>query len=110
MSISLYSVFAFLTEQIFISLGIPILITGLLDRILNIVVFLSLKTFRQCLYAFILTIMSFVNIGQLLTGLLSRIMIINVSINICMTKLLHCYLKRKFGCFIKHLISNEMGY
>ncbi|CAF2430015.1 unnamed protein product [Rotaria sp. Silwood2] len=63
------------TEEIAIYLGIPILFTGVLGGILNILVFMSLKTFRQSSCAFFLTIMSFVNIGQLLLSLLSRIMI-----------------------------------
>ncbi|UJR38063.1 hypothetical protein I4U23_030744 [Adineta vaga] len=62
-----------------ICLGIPFLIAGLLGACLNIIVFLSLKTFRQSSCAFFLTIMSFVNIGQLLTGLLSRILIMDLT-------------------------------
>ena len=61
--------------QLTIYLGIPTLIAGVLGGLLNIVVFLSLKTFRQSPCAFFLTVMSIVNIGQLLTSLLSRILI-----------------------------------
>jgi hypothetical protein len=63
------------TQQLTIYLGIPTLIAGVLGGLLNIIVFLSLKTFRQSPCAFFLTVMSIVNIGQLLTGLLSRILI-----------------------------------
>lgn len=61
--------------QIAIYLGLTTLIGGVLGGILNIVVFLSLRTFRQNSCAFFLTVMSFFNIGQLLTGLFSRILI-----------------------------------
>lgn len=58
-----------------IYLGIPTLIAGVIGGTLNIIAFLSLKTFRQNTCALFLTAMSFVNLGQLLFGLLSRIMI-----------------------------------
>jgi hypothetical protein len=63
------------SQQVTIYFGITILIAGIIGGILNIIVFLSLKTFRQNSCTFFLTVMSFVNIGQLLTSLLSRIMI-----------------------------------
>lgn len=69
------SPYTFVTQQICLYVGIPILILGIIGGIMNLIVFLSLKTFRQSSCAFFLTIMSAVNIGQLLTGLLSRIMI-----------------------------------
>jgi hypothetical protein len=61
--------------------GILILIAGVIGGFLNLVVFLSLQTFRQNSCAFYLTVMSFVNIGNLLTGLLSRIMIYGFDID-----------------------------
>ena len=61
--------------QVTIYLGIGTLVGGVLGGILNIAVFLSLKTFRQSSCAFFLTVMSFVNIGQLMTSLFSRILI-----------------------------------
>jgi hypothetical protein len=72
MSSSIISDFNSATKQISIYLGIPMLILGV---ILNIIVFLSLKIFRQNSCSFYLIVMSFVNIGLLLTGLLSRITI-----------------------------------
>jgi hypothetical protein len=65
----------FIGQQITIYGGILILAVGVLGESLNIIVFLSLKTFRESSCAFYLTVMAFVNIGQLLLGLLSRIMI-----------------------------------
>jgi hypothetical protein len=84
------------TNQIAIFLGIPILIAGLIGGILNVIVFLSLTTFRQSSCAFFLTIMSFVNIGQLLTGLLSRIMISGFNLNWTETSLPYC--KFRYYC------------
>jgi hypothetical protein len=66
---------AFVSQEITIYLGIPILLAGLIGESLNCIVFLSLKTFRENTCVFYLIIMSFVNIGQLLTSLLPRIMI-----------------------------------
>ncbi|CAF1016202.1 unnamed protein product [Adineta ricciae] len=62
-------------QQATIYFGIPILIAGVTGNFLNLVVFLSLRTFRQSSCAFYLTIMSFLNIGQLISGLLTRIII-----------------------------------
>ncbi|CAF4197297.1 unnamed protein product [Rotaria sp. Silwood2] len=57
-----------------IYVGLIILIGGLIGNLLNMLVFLSLKTFRENSCAFYLTTMSFLNIGQLLTGVLPRVM------------------------------------
>jgi hypothetical protein len=81
MSATIDSKINFDIQEIFIYLGIPVFITGVLGGISNIIVFLSLKTFRQSSCAFFLTIMSFVNIGQLLTSLFSRIMISGFNID-----------------------------
>ena len=62
------------TKEFTIYFGVPILIIGVIGGVLNIIVFLSLKTFGQSACTFYLTIMSFVNIGQLIANLLSRIM------------------------------------
>jgi hypothetical protein len=78
------------SQQVYIYLGIPILILGLIGDCLNIIVFLSLKIFRQSSCAFYLTIMSIVNIGQLITGLLSRIMISGFDIDWTETSLFYC--------------------
>ncbi|CAF3440419.1 unnamed protein product [Rotaria sp. Silwood1] len=50
--------------------GLVILVGGLIGNLLNILVFLSLKTFRENSCAFYLTTMSLLNIGQLLSGVL----------------------------------------
>lgn len=70
-----------ITRQLTKYFGISALVAGVIGALLNIVVFLSLKTFRQNSCAFFLTVMSFVNIGQLLTALFSRIMITGFGLN-----------------------------
>ncbi|CAF0929093.1 unnamed protein product [Rotaria sordida] len=84
------------TDEITIYLGIPILVIGVLGGILNIIVFMSLKTFRQNSCAFFLTIMSFVNIGQLLLSLFSRIMIIGFNADWTDSSLIFC--KFRYYC------------
>ncbi|CAF3437460.1 unnamed protein product [Rotaria sp. Silwood1] len=84
------------SEEITIYLGIPILGTGVLGGTLNIIVFMSLKTFRQSSCAFFLTIMSFVNIGQLLFSLLSRIMITGFDADWTDYSLVYCKFRNYF--------------
>ncbi|UJR11455.1 hypothetical protein I4U23_015634 [Adineta vaga] len=56
-------------------LGSIILITGVLGELLNIIVFLSLRTFRESSCAFYLTLSSVLKLIHLLTGLVSRVVI-----------------------------------
>jgi hypothetical protein len=58
-------------------MGVPIII----GRILNVIVFLSLQIYRDSSSAFYLTVVSIVNIGQLLTGFLSRVLVNIVDTN-----------------------------
>ncbi|CAF0921202.1 unnamed protein product [Rotaria sp. Silwood1] len=59
--------------HISIYFGMFILICGLIGNLFNILVFLSLKIFRENSCAFYLTTMSLLNMGQLLSGVLPRI-------------------------------------
>jgi len=77
--------------------GLIILIEGTIGGVLTLLVLLSLKTFREKSCAFYLTIMSVVNIGQMLTGLLSRIM--DTGFGIDWTKSSVFYCKFRFYCF-----------
>ncbi|CAF1183745.1 unnamed protein product [Adineta ricciae] len=77
-------------RQVFIYMGIPILSFGLVGGIFNILVFLSLQTFRQSSCASYLTVMSLLNLGQLITGLLSRILITGYDIDFTRTSLFYC--------------------
>ena len=54
--------------------GIPLLIVGCVGGLLNVVVFVSLKTFRKSACGYYLTLMSIVNVGQLLIDLLNYIL------------------------------------
>lgn len=69
------SSYTYALQQISFYYGIPVLFAGILGGLLNTIVFFSLQTFRQNSCTFYLLIMSIVNIGQLFTGLLSRIFI-----------------------------------
>ncbi|CAF1416915.1 unnamed protein product [Rotaria sordida] len=87
---SIVSSLANASQQITLYLGQSILIFGIIGGTLNLIVFLSLKTFRQSSCAFYLIIMSCVNIGQLVTGCLSRIMIVGYNIDWTQTSLFYC--------------------
>jgi hypothetical protein len=54
----------FATEQLNIYWGLFILITGIFGQICNIIVFTTLKTFRETTCGFYLTIVSIANLGQ----------------------------------------------
>ncbi|CAF1582014.1 unnamed protein product [Adineta steineri] len=97
MSSSIISLLALVGKQITIYLGTFTLVAGVIGGLLNIVVFLSLRTFRESSAAFYLTIMSIFNIGQLLTGLLSRIMTSGFGIDWSLTSLFYC--KFRSYCF-----------
>jgi hypothetical protein len=79
-----------IAKQMVTYMGMSTVVVGVLGNLLNIMVFLSLKTFRQNSCAFYLTVMSFVNIGQLLTGQLSRVMITGFNIDWTQTSLFYC--------------------
>ncbi|CAF4196806.1 unnamed protein product [Adineta steineri] len=64
----------FASEQISIYFGLSILILGVIGGILNLIVFTTLKTFRETTCAFYLTVVSSVNIGQLIISLFIRIL------------------------------------
>ncbi|CAF1411748.1 unnamed protein product [Adineta ricciae] len=64
---------SFVGRMITIYSGIPLFIGGITGEILKMIVFSSLRTFRQSSCAFYLTVTSTMNIGQLSTGLLALI-------------------------------------
>ncbi|CAF1533858.1 unnamed protein product, partial [Adineta ricciae] len=72
--------------------GIPILIGGCIGNLLNLIVFISLKTFRENSCAFYLTTISFINIGNLSTGLLHRILVSGFGIDLTLVSLYLCKL------------------
>ena len=73
------------------------LIAGVVGGFLNIIVFLSLQTFRQSSCAFYLTIMSVFNIGQIVFRFTTRIMICGFGIDWTQTSLFYC--KFRYFCF-----------
>jgi len=83
----------FAAQQIIIYSGIPIYIAGVLSSILNILVFLSLQTFRQSSCAFYLTIMSLINTVYLSLGLLSNIITAIYGIDAVDISLFYCKLR-----------------
>ena len=70
--------------------GLPILVAGVIGGFFNTIIFLSLKTFRKRSCAFFLTVMSVVNIGQLITALRSRIAIDGFGIDWTESSLFYC--------------------
>ena len=85
------------TQQVNIYLRSTIFILGLVSNVLNIIVFLSLKTFRESSCAFYLTAMSFVNIGEMFLSLLTRIL--SVAFGIDWTNVYLPYCKLRFYFF-----------
>ena len=90
MSSPTISALNFATQQVSIYLGILMLVAGLVGGLFNIIVFLSLRIFRESSCAFYLTTMSFVNVGFLLTTTLSRIMISGFGIDWTQSSLIYC--------------------
>jgi hypothetical protein len=78
------------SQKVMIYLGIPICFAGIIGGLLNITVFLSLQTFRENSCAFYLTVISFVNLGQLLTGFLPRLMLSGFNIDWTQSSLVYC--------------------
>lgn len=93
MSDALISSLNFATSKTYVALGIPIIIGGVLGGIFNIIVFLSLQTYRQSSSAFYLTMTSSVNIGQLLTGFTSRVLVNIVDTNSIESSTVYCKIR-----------------
>jgi hypothetical protein len=69
------------TNQSTIYGGFFLFIIGTIGNVLNIIIFTSLKTFRETSTAFYLRVTSGVNIFQLIVGLLTRILITGYNID-----------------------------
>jgi hypothetical protein len=70
-----------MTNQSNIYGGFFVFLIGMIGNILNIIIFTSLKTFRETSAAFYMNVTSAVNIFQLVVGLLSRILITGYNID-----------------------------
>jgi hypothetical protein len=86
----------FASQQVAIYLNLFNLVIGIPGGILNIIVFLSLKTFRENTCSFYLIIMSFSNIGQLVVGSLSRTLISGFGIDWTTISLFYCKFRPYF--------------
>ncbi|CAF1669424.1 unnamed protein product [Adineta ricciae] len=78
------------SQQVVISLGFCLLVAGSIGNPLTLIVFLSLQTFRHSSCAFYLTVMSFINIFHLFTGLFTHIMIYGFNINWLNMSVVYC--------------------
>jgi hypothetical protein len=93
----------FVSEQLTIYIGCISFVIGLFGNTLNLIVFMTLKTFRQTLCALYLTAASAINIVQLLCGLLPRILISGYGIDLTKTSVFLCKIRVFIG-FIATLI------
>jgi hypothetical protein len=78
------------TNQINIYGGLYVFCMGMIGNIFNIIIFTSLKTFRETSAAFYLNITSIVDIFQLIVSLLSRILMAGYNIDRTTTSLFIC--------------------
>jgi len=85
-----------IAQQITIYLGMFILIAGLFGGVLNLIVLLSLRTFRQSSCSFYLTSMPFANIGHLIFNLIPFIFTNGYGIDWSATSIIYCKLKFYF--------------
>lgn len=79
-----------ITQQMSLYLGFFILITGIVGGILNLIVFLSLRTFRQNACAFYLTIISFANIIHLIASWIPGIFMNGFKIDLTNSSVSYC--------------------
>ncbi|CAF0964515.1 unnamed protein product [Adineta ricciae] len=79
-----------ITQSIVLYVGMCTVIVGVSGNLLNLLIFLSLKTFRENSCAFYLVLMSLVNIGHLITGQLTRVVITGFGMDWTSTSLFYC--------------------
>ena len=102
--------YQYLTEQIIIYVGFIILFAGVVGNTLNIIVFTSLKTFRETSCAFYLTVASFANIIHLLASLLSRVLITGYSIDLTLTSSAICKLRQFIALLAPTMALSSMCF
>jgi hypothetical protein len=88
---------SFIGKEIIIYGGISVLVVGVLGGLLNTLVFLSLRTFRQSSCAFYLIVMSIVNVCQLCLGITPRIITALTDIDATIKSLFFCKSKLYFS-------------
>jgi hypothetical protein len=93
MAVIILSSINYYIQQIAIYYGIPIFILSVIGALLNILVFLSSKTFRHKSCVFYLTVMSILDLGRLLTSTLSNILSWGFGIDWTISSLFYCKIK-----------------
>jgi hypothetical protein len=83
----------FAIQQIAKYYGIPVFIMGVSGGFLNIIVFLSLKTFRQSSCAFYLMVMSAFDLGRFFSSTLAGIIWSGFGIDWTLSSLFYCKIK-----------------
>lgn len=101
MSSSFISTLTIAGQQTTIYLGSLILVAGVIGGLFNIIVFFSLRTFRENSSGFYLAFMSIINVCQLASALPSRIVTSIFDIDWTDTSLFYC----KFRIYILQLCS-----
>ena len=86
----------FAAVQVNVYVGSLLFVLGILGGFLNLVVLISLRTFRESSCAFYLTMMSLLNLGQLFSGLFSRVLINVWKIDWTESSLVFCKLRMFF--------------
>jgi hypothetical protein len=93
MSSSLIDSINFGLKEISIYIGIPIFLFGVIGGILNVIVFSSLKTFRESSCAFYLLMMSIFDLGRFFSSILSNIIHYGFEIELEISSLFFCKIK-----------------
>ncbi|CAF0960591.1 unnamed protein product [Adineta ricciae] len=101
MSSGVIASFEYATQQMAIYMNLSNLIIGIPGGLLNIIVFLSLKTFRESTCAFYLVIVSFANLGQLINGALIRLLISGYGIDWTISS--------RFSCKLRSFLSQYLS-
>src|SRR5690348_116079 len=83
----------FAIKEIIIYTAIPAFIMGVIGGFLNVIVFLSLKTFRQSSCAFYLMVMSIFDIGRFFSNALAYIVRWGFGIDWGLTSLFFCKIR-----------------
>ena len=96
MSETLISSIERVSRQVTIYVGLPIFLFGMIGGSLNVLIFLSLRTFRKNSCSFYLMVMAMVSLGYLLTGLLTFIMIYGFAIDWTKQSRFYCIFREGF--------------
>ena len=102
--------YQYAAEQIALYLGFFVLIIGLIGNTLNVIIFTSLRTFRETSCAFYLTVASLANIIHLLAGLLSRILISGYDIDLTETSVTLCKLRQYIAVIAPLMVVSSMVF